>query len=152
MKQLYLEVAAAGGITFQTGASLRNHFLGLPYPKEHLIVSRITEQQLIHIIEKLELTIVAHSSPEIETDSLHIRLISNIQELNEPTDFTIHNVYLNPLTETYYDPFRGVADIRNKVITAPKKIFLGSPIKMVEACRLAGELGFNLNVETWFNL
>jgi len=152
MKQLYLEVAAAGGVTFRTGPSLRNHFLGIPYQKEHIVINRLSEQQLVHIIEKLEIPIKHSSSTEIETESLLIRLITNIQELNEPIDFTINNIYLNPLTDTYYDPFHGVVDIKNKIITAPNKLFLGNPIKMIEACRLAGELGFNLNVETWFNI
>lgn len=152
MKELYLEVAATGGITFRTGVSLRNYLLGLPYSKEQLIVCKLDTAQVMHIVEKLELKVLNKSSERIETDMLNIHIIPNIQELSEQTDFSIHNIYLNPLTDTYYDPFRGIPDLRAKIISAPKKLFLGSPIKMIEACRLAGELGFTLNVETWFNL
>jgi len=152
MKQLYLEVAAAGGITFRTGASLRNHFLGLPYSREFLIMHKISEPHLRAILNRLEVDVLASSSKIVITDKMEIRLIATIQELNEQTDFNIHNIYFNPLTDTYYDPFHGVVDIHNKTVTAPKKLFLGDPVKMLEACRLVGELGFSLNVETWFNL
>lgn len=152
MKEFYLEVAAAGGLTFRTGLSLRNSLLGLPHSVENLVVLQLSQPQILHIIEKLELTPLHTSSTEIVTENLQVRIIQNIQELNEQTDFTIQNIFVNPLTDAVYDPFHGILDLRNKIVRATKKVFLGSPIKMVEACRLVGELGFTLNVETWFEL
>jgi tRNA nucleotidyltransferase/poly(A) polymerase len=152
MKEFYLEVAAAGGLTFRTGLSLRNSLLGLPVQKENLTVLQASHAQILHILEKLEVPTLKTSSTEIITEDLQIRLLRNIQELNEQSDFTIHNIYLNPLTGAVFDPFHGVADLKNKIIRATKEVFQESPIKMVEACRLAGELDFTLNVETWFML
>jgi tRNA nucleotidyltransferase (CCA-adding enzyme) len=152
MKEFYLEIAAAGGLTFRTGVSLRNSLLGLPHSTENLVVLQLPQSQILHILEKLELPVIHNSSTEIATETLQIRVLQNIQELNEQVDFTIHNIFVNALTDSVYDPFHGILDLRNKVIRTTKQVFLGSPVKMVEACRLVSELGFTIHVETWFEL
>jgi hypothetical protein len=152
MKEFYLEVAAAGGMTFRTGLSLRNALLGLPYDKQELVVLQLTGAQVVHILNKLEIPIIHNNAISISADGLDIRIIQNIQELNDQIDFTIHNIYMNALTDVVYDPFHGVLDLRNKVIRASKKVFQSNPIKMIEACRLVGELGFTLSLDTWWEL
>jgi tRNA nucleotidyltransferase/poly(A) polymerase len=154
VKEFYLEVAAAGGQTFHTGPSLRNSLLGLPYYWTHLAVVGLSRAQVVHILEKLEQEIISEDATHIVTanNGLAITLVQNIQELSEQTDFTIHSIYHDTLTGAVFDPFHGALDLKNKIIRAPRRVFLGSPIKMVEACRLVGELGFTLNVETWFEL
>lgn len=151
MKPLYLEIAAAGGITFRTGKAYRNQFLGLPYLIDELIVIKISEQRLEQILKKLRIKYTKENGVYV-TQQQHIRLVNSLMELGEQRDFSIHCVLYNVLTDTFYDPFSGVHALKTKTISIPKELILDRPSRMLEACRLSGELGFDLAVETWFYL
>lgn len=65
-------------------------------------------------------------------------------------DFTI-NAMARPLAEgsALIDPFRGAEDLRLRVIRAVSdQSFIGDPVRLVRAVRLAAELGFSLEPYT----
>lgn len=73
-------------------------------------------------------------------------------------DFTINDMYmvLNQKTDLnfgdIYDPFRGLADLENKIIKTPQDpniTFSDDPLRMMRAIRFSAKLGFELSDETY---
>lgn len=65
-------------------------------------------------------------------------------------DFTINSLALSPKHELI-DPFRGQADLQNKIIRAvgdPNERFAEDALRMMRAVRLAAQLGFQIESET----
>lgn len=145
---------ALGADVFYTGEPLRNKLLGKTFQHEyeHLLVSNITAEDIRAVAETLSLKINSFSKEEINVDGFRIQIITSPQDIYNRLDFTINLICMDAVTGTVYDPFGGIDDLNASLLRAKKEIFLNDPIKMVSACRLTVELGFELAIETWFDI
>jgi poly(A) polymerase/tRNA nucleotidyltransferase (CCA-adding enzyme) len=67
-------------------------------------------------------------------------------------DFTINALAYDPVSEVLIDPYEGRADLKKKLIRAvgkPGERFKEDPLRLLRAIRLASELHFNIETETW---
>lgn len=72
-------------------------------------------------------------------------------------DFTVNALYFSPTQNKYLDYMRGVCldDIKRKIIRTvaePDSSFKQDPVRMLRAIRIASELGFTIEPQTWLGI
>ena len=63
-------------------------------------------------------------------------------------DITINSIAKDILTGEYIDPFRGVEDIKNKIIRATSNAFIEDPLRVYRVARFAAQLNFEVSEDT----
>ena len=64
-------------------------------------------------------------------------------------DFTINSIGFDPLTNKFYDPFKGIEDIKNKIlkVTNPKT-FIEDPLRILRAIQFVARFELEVEPET----
>ena len=63
-------------------------------------------------------------------------------------DFTINSILADPLTGEIIDPFKGVADIENRIIRHVSDHFSEDPLRVLRAMQFAARFGYDIAPET----
>ena len=63
-------------------------------------------------------------------------------------DITINSIAKNVLTEEIIDPYRGIEDIKNKIIRATTDSFIEDPLRVYRVARFASQLNFAVEENT----
>lgn len=80
-------------------------------------------------------------------------VFGTIEEDSKYRDITINSIYLNISSGQIIDPQNGVSDIDNKLIRASDakaSFFTYDPIKMLRIIRMASDLEWGIEKNTWF--
>jgi tRNA nucleotidyltransferase/poly(A) polymerase len=99
--------------------------------------------------------ITTYRSESEYTDNRHpdkIQWEEDITQDLKRRDITINAIALDIVTNTIVDPFHGILDIYSHTIQAvgnPVDRFKEDPLRMMRACRFAGELSFAFDPGTW---
>ena len=72
-------------------------------------------------------------------------------------DFTVNALYLNVSTSDVYDyTGKGLDDLKNKIIRVtndnPDVVFNDDPLRIIRGCRLASQLGFDIEEQTFASM
>jgi tRNA nucleotidyltransferase/poly(A) polymerase len=81
-----------------------------------------------------------------------VNFTKNLQEDLARRDFTVNALAYDPLTLEIVDLFGGLEDLKNKIIRCvgnPVERFREDGLRVMRACRLAAQLGFTLEPETF---
>ncbi|HEV8601638.1 MAG TPA: CCA tRNA nucleotidyltransferase [Patescibacteria group bacterium] len=76
-----------------------------------------------------------------------VRFISDFKQDAKRRDFTVNALYFDPQAQEIFDPTSGIADIKRKILRFvgdPKKRIDEDHLRMLRAVRLAVQLGFKL--------
>jgi len=153
MKQLFQKIYDLNGVSFYTGYALFKQLIGKPEIFKEIMVYGVSEEDFIEICRTLKLAYDPVSRVLHDTEEYRFTFFADSKQFfTARNDFSINCIYVDTLTNILHDPFNGLSDIKNKQIRADKFVFLNQPEKMIEACRLAAEYGFTINVETWFHM
>lgn len=153
MKQIFTLIDSIGGACFYTGASLRDQLLNRPASHFEILVYGITKSELDDVMEKTGHSYDQTSAfAQTPNGTIQFIILHSLRDLHTYRGFTIDSILSNCITGSFYDPYSGLVALKNKQVIIHKDILLASPSKMLEACRLACELGFNLGIETWFDI
>lgn len=165
----------AGFKAYLVGGCVRDLYLGKT-PKDWDITTNATPEQIISLFPKTfyenrfgTVTVVDEEATDeslknIEitpfrsegeySDSRHpdeVRWAQTIEEDLERRDFTINALAYSPSMSQLIDPYKGLDDIKDKLIRAvgeAKDRLLEDPLRILRGIRLAVNLGFTLNAET----
>jgi poly(A) polymerase/tRNA nucleotidyltransferase (CCA-adding enzyme) len=80
-----------------------------------------------------------------------VQFVTDIRRDLSRRDFTINAIAYNPVTREIVDPYDGLEDIHNKVISCvgdPQKRFAEDALRMLRAIRFQTQLGFIVSYET----
>ena len=154
MTNLIKTIISLGGTCFFTGVPLRNVLLGRAENNSEILLYGMTAEELQIVLEKSGHECIPKTLAIKTPDGgVHtFRIITGIHDLNTPSDFTIHSIYMNCDTKQIYDPFDGLKDLKAKTIRIERAALQSKPIKLLEACRLTAELEFTMNLGTWYEL
>lgn len=75
-----------------------------------------------------------------------------IQEDLARRDFTINAIAMDPHSQVLIDPYKGQEDLKKKVVRAvgdPKLRFKEDALRLLRAVRIATQLGFTIEDQTW---
>lgn len=133
--------------------------VGVPFTKER--TEQVLTSPLVHggVVEITTFRTEKGYSDRRRPDT--VEWGKTIEEDLARRDFTINAIALMPtandqrLTTDIVDPFYGQKDIKNKLIRAvgdPKKRFKEDALRLLRAIRLATELGFTIEENTWKEL
>lgn len=87
---------------------------------------------------------VGHRGFEVKTDPF-----MSIEDAARRRDFTINSVAADPLTGQFFDPFRGVEDIKNKILRiTDKERFKDDPLRILRGLQFIGRFGLELDCES----
>lgn len=109
-------------------------------------------------IENTVVEITTFRTEQGFSDKRHPEKVSwgkSIEEDLKRRDFTINAIALklnSELSEDFIDPFGGQDDLKNKIIRAignPKERFKEDALRLLRAIRIATELGFMIEENTW---
>jgi len=98
--------------------------------------------------------VTTYRSDGIYTDGRHpdsVEFSDTIEEDLARRDFTINAMALNLKSMEVTDPYNGMSDLKKKLIRAvgdPKKRFNEDALRMMRACRFAGQLEFKIEKKT----
>lgn len=117
------------------------------------IYRMLPEEKVIHetsnIIEITPYRLESGYSDGRRPDS--VEFSKNIDDDLKRRDFTMNAIAYNVIHETLYDPFNGIADIKNKLIKAVGKSeerFREDGLRIIRAVRFQAELGFAIDTDT----
>lgn len=71
-----------------------------------------------------------------------------IEEDLKRRDITINSIAKDVLTNELIDPFKGIEDIKNRIIRATSKTFKEDPLRVYRVARFASELEFKVETNT----
>ena len=67
-------------------------------------------------------------------------------------DFTVNAIAIN-LAGTIFDPFNGIEDIKNKMVTmVNRNAFIDDPLRIVRAIQFAARFGFHIEHATFYSM
>ena len=81
-----------------------------------------------------------------------VSFTDKIHQDAERRDFTVNAIFLNPLTEELIDFVQGKQDLESRLIRtvgSPAKRFEDDKLRVIRAVRLASQLGFEIDRETY---
>jgi tRNA nucleotidyltransferase (CCA-adding enzyme) len=165
------ELHRKGFEAWVVGGSVRDRLIGRP-AWDHDIATDATPDEVMSIFRRTVPTGVKHGtvtvltggesvevttfrSDGIYTDARHpetVRFAKTIQEDLSRRDFTINGIAFNPITNELCDPFGGRDDIERGIIRTignPLDRFGEDGLRPFRACRLASQLGFTIERETF---
>lgn len=82
----------------------------------------------------------------------HVNFVASIMEDASRRDFTVNTIYYKIIGGDLIDFYGGVKDIKDKIIKAietPDYVFENDGLRIMRMIRLASELGFNLDKDTF---
>lgn len=160
LKEIIEKVKENGGKIYQVGGSVRDEILGIPNNDEDYCVTGLEEEEFENIFPNaLELgksfkvynidgkeialartekkTKLGHKGFEICTN----KNITIEQDLKR-RDITINSIAKDLYTNKYIDPFKGISDIKNKIIRATSDAFCEDPLRVYRVARFSATLDF----------
>jgi tRNA nucleotidyltransferase (CCA-adding enzyme) len=155
MDEIFRELANCGGTCYFTGTSAMEYILTGILPKYFDIVCFGAKRaDFQEIIKKFNLKLDENKYYHLNLgeEGFRISWFFSPRDFFTPIDFSIYSIFINCLTNEIYDPQDGLNDLYNKVLRIHKPLLLEQPVKMLEACLLAGKLGFTLHLTTWTDI
>ena len=160
----------SGHQAFFVGGAVRNHLLKLPSDnvdiatdalpdgvEEILNKARITNKPvgkkfgtILAIVQGEQVEITTFRRESRYSDARHPDRVEFIREYLDDArrrDLTINALYFNPQNQQLHDPTGGMKDLRHKLIRFvgdPRHRIDEDPLRMLRAVRLATQLGFKL--------
>lgn len=159
-----------GGEIYLVGGAVRDEFLKRPVNDEDYCVTGLTSEEFLKLfpqaiikgkqfevyeIDKKEIALARTEKKKIESsENIHKNFIVSthksitIEEDLARRDITINSIAKNVLTNEIIDPFKGIQDIKNKIIRATTEAFSEDPLRVYRVARFASELGFTVEPRT----
>ncbi len=110
---------------------------------------------ILTIVDKTPVEITTFRSEGRYSDNRHpdqVRFIKEYLDDAKRRDFTINALYYDPIKKQLYDPTKGIKDLRLMLIRFvgdPKKRIDEDALRMLRGVRLATQLGFKLEKNTF---
>lgn len=157
MNQVFDNIKRLGGSCYFTGQCVRDKLLSrqtsdifdvivLRMPKDVILTSLIG----IGCKPVLDGNIIR---VEYEKSKYNFIILDEDEFQNRTNNFTIDLILVDCFTGKVQDPFKGVDDLKNKILRLTNsKALLEQPELMLDACILTARLGFKLSVDTWFSI
>ena len=156
---LALERLKAGGhLAYIVGGAIRDTLLSRPH-QDWDIATSASPSQITQIFSDIPHYTLKHETVIllIESHSVEVTTFRGTEERDlhmdlSRRDFTINAMALDPEEKVIIDPFEGRNDLAKKLIRAvgdPAQRFTEDPIRLLRAVRLATELGFTVEPNTF---
>lgn len=113
------------------------------------VVHETIEDETLKVVE-----ITPYRTESTYSDSRHpdeVRFSTSIDEDLKRRDFTINAIAYDPISKTFIDNFDGLKDIETKTLRTvgnPVERFTEDGLRILRAIRIAGEIGFTINIDT----
>jgi poly(A) polymerase/tRNA nucleotidyltransferase (CCA-adding enzyme) len=153
------------------GGSIRDILIGRP-AYDHDIATDATPEEVMSIFRRTVPTGVKHGTVTVlwggesvevttfrsdgdYTDARHPDAVTYAKTILEDLarrDFTLNGLAYNPVSDSLIDPFGGTRDIEKKLIRTignPQDRFNEDGLRPFRACRLASQLGFTIEKNTF---
>jgi len=114
------------------------------------VVNEETEDQTLRNIEITPYRLEAKYSDQRHPDE--VTFSEQVEDDLKRRDFTVNAIAYDPVEERIIDLYGGIKDIKDKIIKTvgnPDERFGEDALRIMRAVRLATELGFTLNKETF---
>ena len=158
INQIAIQVDKHGGKMYYVGGYVRDLYLGKEPSDIDVRVIGISKEEFSEILEefgkicwidarydivKLIGFDIDFASPENKDGS-----IKTIEDLTQGVDFTMNSIFMDVLTGEVIDPFKGIEDIKNRVIRIAKLDEVDDEFLAIRACRFKAKLGFSIDEES----
>ncbi|RLB25764.1 MAG: polynucleotide adenylyltransferase [Deltaproteobacteria bacterium] len=147
-----------GLLAFIVGGAVRDALLGRPQ-EDWDIATSASPSQIQDIFSdtrqfqlKHETITLIMDNHKLEVTTFRGKHANNLHEDLSRRDFTIDAMAFDPNERRLIDPFGGQADLakrRIKAVENPEDRFKEDPLRLIRAVRLATELGFQVDPETF---
>jgi len=147
-----------GLLAFIVGGAVRDALLGRPQ-EDWDIATSASPSQIQDIFSdtrqfqlKHETVTLIMDNHKLEVTTFRGKHANNLHEDLSRRDFTIDAMAFDPNERRLIDPFGGQADLakrRIKAVENPEDRFKEDPARLIRAVRLATELGFQVDPETF---
>jgi len=149
-----------GFSSFVVGGAIRDQFIGRTAIDWDIATDAVPDEikslfrDITHFALKHETVTLVDSTTEYEVTSMRGIKGKKADILSDLAhrDFTINAMAYDALKSIVLDPFYGASDIKAKRIRAvidPAERFKEDPLRMLRAVRIAGELGFEIDKNTF---
>ena len=155
-----------GGRLYLVGGALRDSLLNRPIYDEDYCVVGIDKDKFIELFPEAKLRgksfevfdlygkefALARTEKKIGKGHKSFEIITGkditIEEDLKRRDITINAIAKDVLTNKIIDPFKGIKDIKNRIIRAIGDSFLEDPLRVYRVARFASELEFEVEENT----
>ena len=110
---------------------------------------------MIVVVDSINYEVATFRQESGYEDGRHPSKVSFIDKIHqdaERRDFTVNAIFLNPLTEELIDLVQGKQDLDSRLIRtvgSSAKRFADDKLRVIRAVRLASQLGFEIDQETY---
>jgi len=110
---------------------------------------------MIVVVDSINYEVATFRQESGYEDGRHPSKVSFTDKLHqdaERRDFTVNAIFLNPLTEELIDSVQGKQDLDSRLIRtvgSPAQRFADDKLRVIRAVRLASQLGFKIDRETY---
>lgn len=160
VKKIANKVAQKGGNCYFFGGYVRDRIIGKKPNDMDIQIIGMANEELKKVLENFgEVVLIGKSFPILKLKSgVDIDFLTpedekgnllSVKDAQKRIDFTMNSVFEDVLTGERVDYFRGVEDIKRKVIhMTDKETFSKDKVRSLRACRFASELNFDISQDT----
>ncbi len=163
-------VAASGGRLYRVGGAVRDFYMGLPEKDRDYVVTGLGEERFAAIFPAAVVTgqafpvfrlaidgafcEVAMARTERKRGVGHTGFVCDagpgvrLEDDLRRRDLTVNAMAVDPLTGRLFDPFGGLADLREQVLRAVSGAFAEDPLRVYRTARFAAQLSFAVDGAT----
>lgn len=174
LREVALKFKEAGRAVYVVGGSIRNILLGKKHGQigDFDLATEATPEEILALFPeavptglKFGTLTIRYEGRHFETttfradgrylDGRHPAEVAFTKSLKQDLsrrDFTVNSLAYDPLTLEIVDLFSGLEDLKNKLIRAvgePLERFREDGLRPLRACRLAAQLGFTIEPQTF---
>ena len=163
-------VAASGGRLYRVGGAVRDFYMGLPEKDRDYVVTGLGEERFSVAFPAAVVTgqafpvfrlaidgafcEVAMARTERKRGAGHTGFVCDagpgvrLEDDLRRRDLTVNAMAVDPLTGRLFDPFGGLADLRERVLRAVSGAFAEDPLRVYRTARFAAQLFFTVDEGT----
>ncbi|MCI5632286.1 polynucleotide adenylyltransferase [Helicobacter sp.] len=145
---------------YLVGGAVRDTLLGAPIKDKDYVAVGFSEADFAHLPKvgkKFPVFLqndgsqLALARTEVKTAhgyngfSVNVHQVSLYEDLKR-RDLTINAIALEEETQTYYDPFDGIKDLKNKILRHISEAFCEDPLRVLRVARFRARLGIEWKI------
>lgn len=152
LTQICEELQKSSAQVYVAGGMVRDALLGFSSKDIDLEVHGIDQQKLLNILKRFvhikevgkSFEVCKFNIEEKEID-ISVSDASTVKEACRRRDLRINSILYDPLTDQIVDPFDGINDIKNKMLTATDPVFFQEdPLRVLRVAQFSGRFNFQI--------